>query len=78
MEIPKMLPLSTLACPPSANYLSKFKANTKEFQVAHPPNFLKKTSERPKEKKPKKKENLDENSNSSGKITLEDLKRQAE
>jgi polo-like kinase 1 len=42
IELPKMLPLSTLACPPSANYLSKFKANIKEFKVAHPPNFLRK------------------------------------
>jgi len=41
IELPKMLPLSTLSVPPSANYLSKFKANTKKFKVAHPPNFLK-------------------------------------
>jgi len=79
MEIPKMLPLSTLACPPSANYLSKFKANIREFQIAHPPNFLKKTQDKPsKEKKAEKKEKPDENSSSSGKITLDDLKRQAE
>lgn len=41
IELPTMLPLSTLSVPPSANYLQKFKVNTKEFKVAHPPNFLK-------------------------------------
>ena len=39
-NIPLTLPLSTLACPPSANYLAKFKANKLEFKRAHPPTFL--------------------------------------
>ena len=34
------MPLSTLACPPSANYLAKFKANEMDFPRAHPPTFL--------------------------------------
>ena len=41
-NIPKSMPLSTLACPPSANYLAKFKADLQKdnYARAHPPTLL--------------------------------------
>jgi hypothetical protein len=38
-EIPVTLPSSTLACPPSANYLAKFKDNI-QYVKAHEPIYI--------------------------------------
>jgi len=84
-NIPKTLPLSTLACPPSANYLAKFKANNQEFQRAHSPILLRElkdqlTDEQEEQKEDqllqprrKNRKKTDNQSSSSSQVTKEEL-----